>query len=74
MRLSVLALFIALPAAVYAGMGTVSHVQCIYDDVTPCDPPSRPCCGSAGCVPVDPSIPNEKVCFIAHFLRFAFRY
>ena len=71
MRLSVLALFIALPAAVYAGLGL--SYNCVADGYE-CDlnPLGRPCCPPAVCGPGnDPSAPNVHVCFIAHFLLFA---
>ena len=68
MRLSVLALFIALPAAVYAGIALPGG--CVVGGYN-CELGARPCCPPTECSPVDPLAPNVYVCFIAHFLQFA---
>ena len=78
MRLSVLALFIALPAAAYAAVTPQQGQPAASSDqkapiVDSCIPESSPCgnggtcCGSLVCTP-NQAKPDTLVCFIAHLL------
>ena len=72
MRLSVLALFIALPAAVYAGPGLpVSTPSCLAEKGSGCGGVPIPCCPPMECGPLGQIFPIIPVCFMAHFLQFA---
>ena len=75
MRLSVLALFIALPAAAYAAVCTQqrpldSEGDCIPNEDT-CSPDGPPCCVSTStCTAVRTPYGGIYVCHIAHLLLF----